>query len=267
MNQPAAETPSGFALERPRHQWDAQLYDDKHAFVWKHGAALLELLAPQSGERILDLGCGTGHLTAQIAGAGANVVGIDRAASMIEQARRAYPDLHFEVADGRAFAFPQPFDAVFSNAVLHWIKEPRAVIECVRQALKPGGRFVAEFGGRGNVQKIAAAVKNALHATGSGEFETPWYYPSIGEYTPLLEQAGLEVTYAILFDRPTPLEGEQGMRQWIEMFANTALAQVAPDKREVFFQQVERELRPELYWNDTWFADYRRLRIVAQVQR
>src|SRR4051812_20707877 len=103
-----------------RREWDAGLYDDKHSFVWKHGAALVELLAPRPGERVLDLGCGTGHLAAQIAAAGAEVVGIDRAATMVEQARRAYPDLRFEVGEATDFSFDAPFDAVFSNAVLHW---------------------------------------------------------------------------------------------------------------------------------------------------
>src|SRR2546423_15463085 len=137
--------------EPPPRGWDPGLYDGKHAFVWQYGASLVELLQPRPGERILDLGCGTGHLTAQLAAAGANVLGIDSDAAMIEQARKAYPALHFEQRDARDFHFDEPFDAVFSNAVLHWIKEPERVIVCLRRALKPGGRFVAEFGGRGNV--------------------------------------------------------------------------------------------------------------------
>jgi trans-aconitate 2-methyltransferase len=223
-----------FSLGLATNQWDARLYDDKHAFVWKQGAALLELLAPQAGERILDLGCGTGHLTAQIAAAGAEVIGIDSASAMIDQARRTYPHLRFEVADARDFTLTGSFDAVFSNAVLHWIKEPAQVIEGIRRALKPGGRFVAEFGGRGNVQAIVAALDQATQATGSGRLEHPWYFPSIAEYATLLERGGLEVTYAVLFDRPTPLEGEAGMRHWIEMFANDLLTRVAADQREEF---------------------------------
>src|SRR5690242_15677096 len=125
------------------HHWDAALYDDKHAFVWKQAASLLELLAPQPGERVLDLGCGTG----QLAAAGAEVVGLDHSPAMVEQARRLYPQLRFELGDARRFAFAKPFDAVFSNAALHWVREPEAAIACIRDALKPGGRFVAEFGG------------------------------------------------------------------------------------------------------------------------
>src|SRR5262249_56540999 len=129
-----------------------------HSFVWKHGAALIEVLAPRPGERILDLGCGTGHLTAQIAEAGAEVIGIDSSPGMIAEARRLYPHVRFEVADARDFALDAGFDAAFSNAVLHWIKEPERAIACVRRALKPGGRFVAEFGGRGDVRAIVAAL-------------------------------------------------------------------------------------------------------------
>src|SRR5262245_39882978 len=130
--------------EKMAGRWDAGLYDEKHSFVWEHGAALLELLAAQPGERVLDLGRGTGHLTTQLAATGAEVVGLDSSATMIEQARRSYPQLRFEVADARDFSFAEPFDAVFSNAVLHWITEPERVIACVGRALRPGGRFVAE---------------------------------------------------------------------------------------------------------------------------
>src|SRR5262245_22336955 len=148
-------------MDEGNQTWDAGLYDGRHAFVWRHGASLVELLAPKPGERVLDLGCGTGHLTARIAEAGAVAVGLDGSAEMLKQARAAYPQLEFVQADARDFRFDEPFDAVFSNAVLHWINEPAAVIRCVRDALKPGGRFVAEFGGRGNVRAVVAALQAA----------------------------------------------------------------------------------------------------------
>jgi trans-aconitate methyltransferase len=244
--------------------WDAGLYDAKHSFVWKHGASLIELLAPRPGERILDLGCGTGHLAARIAEAGADVVGIDSSASMVEEARRLYPGIRFEVADARDFSLDAPFDAVFSNAVLHWVKEPEAVVACVRKALGPGGRFVAEFGGRGNVRTIVSALGAASRAIGLGAWEHPWYYPGIGAYAPLLERGGLEVTEAFLFDRPTLLEGQEGLRNWVNMFAGSLLDRVPPDGREDFHRRVEDVARPALYRDGQWFADYRRLRIVAR---
>ncbi len=244
--------------------WDSGLYDEKHSFVWKHGASLIELLAPQPGERILDLGCGTGHLTAKLAEAGCEVIGIDSSSPMVEEARRLYPRVRFEVADARDFAFDDAFDAVFSNAVLHWVKEPEKAIACVQRALEPGGRFVAEFGGRGNVQTIVSALDAASRAIGLGPWEHPWYYPGIGEYAPLLERTGLEVTHAFLFDRPTLLEGEEGLRHWVEMFVGGLLDQVRLADHEEFFRHVEDVARPTLYRDGKWFADYRRLRIVAR---
>jgi len=246
-------------------QWDAGLYQSRHSFVWKFGADLIELLAPQTGERILDLGCGTGQLARQIADRGASVVGIDSAPAMIEQARGSYPDLHFEVADARNFKFAQPFDAVFSNATLHWIKEADAVAHSIAHALKPGGRFVAELGGKGNVEQIHTALRAAAIAAGyAGAAELDlWYFPSVGEYATVLERHGFEVSYAAHFDRPTPLEGEEGMRQWISMFGNSFLSQIAESRREDFLRNAEEQLRPRLYRDGTWFADYRRLRVVA----
>ncbi len=248
-------------MEKP---WDADLYDRSHSFVWKHGAALLELLAARPGERILDLGCGTGHLAAQIAATGAEVCGIDSSPAMIEQARQAYPALRFEIGDARAFTFPQPFDAVFSNAALHWVKPPEPVIACIHQTLKPGGRFVAEFGGKGNVQTIALALETAARAVGVEPLASPWYFPSLAEYANLLEAGGLEVTLAVLFDRPTALEGEHGMRRWVEMFATQQLSAIPEGRREDFLRTVEERVRPTLWHKGTWYADYRRLCVVAR---
>lgn len=243
--------------------WDAGLYDDKHSFVWKKVSDLLDLLAARPGERILDLGCGTGHLTAQIAAAGAQVVGLDMAPAMIEQARQAYPDIRFDWGDARSFTYQDPFDAIFSNAVLHWIKEPQQVIACVKRALRPGGRFIAEFGGKGNIATIVVALEHASLSILAEPFASPWYFPSIAEYSTLLEQHGLEVTFATLFDRPTQLEGDEGLHNWLGMFANALLARVPAAKRESFLREVETRARPALYRDGYWYADYRRLRVVA----
>ena len=245
-------------------RWDANLYDGQHAFVWQQGAALLELLAARPGERILDLGCGTGHLTAQVAAAGAEVVGLDLAPTMIDQARRSYAQLRFVTGDARDFAFDRPFDGVLSNAALHWVRPPEKVIACVARALKPGGRFVAEFGGRGNVRGIALALARAAKAVGVGDWQPGWYFPGVGEYAALLEAGGLEVTFATLFDRPTPLQGENGMRQWVAMFAGGLLEAVPAGAREELLAHVEAELRPTLYHDGAWHADYRRLRVIAR---
>lgn len=249
----------------PENQWKSTLYESKHSFVWQYGADLLELLSPQQGERILDLGCGTGQLTQAIAAQGAIAIGIDKASTMIEQAQKNYPDLRFEVADAINFHFEEPFDAVFSNAALHWIKQPELVIACIWESLKPAGRFVAEFGGKGNIKAIAIAISNALEIAGYPvEPLSLWYFPSIGEYATKLEKQGFSVTYATLFERPTCLEdGDKGLQNWIEMFANSLLQQIPASERTAVIQNVENQLRPKLYQDGCWVADYKRIRIVA----
>jgi trans-aconitate methyltransferase len=247
------------------NNWDTSLYEDRHAFVWQYGENLLQLLNPQIGESILDLGCGTGQLTEKIAQAGAEVMGVDFAPAMIEKARQNYPHLHFEIADAKNFQVDKPFDAVFSNAVLHWVKEADRAIASIHQALKPGGRFVVEFGGKGNVQAIATALASALEAINiPAHTLNPWYFPSIGEYATLLEQQGFDVIHAILFARPTLLaEKEAGMANWIQMFASAFLTGLSSEQQIQLIRVVEEYLKPTLYHQGTWTADYRRIRIVA----
>jgi trans-aconitate 2-methyltransferase len=254
--------------------WNPRLYDDRHAFVWKHGASLVELLAPQAGERILDLGCGTGHLTAQIAEAGAEVVGIDASTAMVDEARRNFagrPGVRFEIADARSFADDFAlagdigrFDAVFSNAVLHWVRPPEAAVRNIRRALRSGGRLVAEFGGCGNCARVIAALRSTLAEFAVADRLPPWYYPSIAEYSALLESQGLETVTALLFERPTKLEGTAGLRDWARMFAADAVAAVPEAERDRFFTRAEAIAGPDLLRENAWFADYRRLRVVAR---
>ncbi|MES1022039.1 class I SAM-dependent methyltransferase [Gloeocapsa sp. BRSZ] len=251
------------------NQWDAKLYDRNHAFVSELATDLIELLAPQKGYRILDLGCGTGYLADKIASQGVEVVGIDYAATMIEQARSNYPHLHFVVVDARELQYKEEFDAVFSNAVLHWITEPEKVILGIQQALKPGGRFVAEFGGKGNVKAITTALYQSLENAGYpiDKKLNPWYFPSIAEYGSLLEKHNLQFTFATLFDRLTRLEeGEKGMKNWLRMFANSFLDVFSSEQQATIISDVENQLRPVLYHDGAWFADYRRIRIIAVKQ-
>ncbi|MEG3440006.1 class I SAM-dependent methyltransferase [Pannus brasiliensis CCIBt3594] len=246
------------------NQWNTSLYDREHGFVAEYGRSLLEILAARRGETILDLGCGTGHLTAEIANKEAKVIGIDASGEMIGTARRNYPDLCFEVADARDFIVEEPVDAVFSNATLHWIVEPDRAIDRVYRALKPEGRFVAEFGGKGNVGSIVDAVKEILEKKGYS-LAFPWYFPSIGEYAGRLEARGFEVMGARLFDRPTPLEnGKEGLKNWLRMFANGWLSPLSIEERERVMEEVEIILKPKLFRGDGWSADYRRLQIIAR---
>jgi trans-aconitate methyltransferase len=245
-------------------QWNPTLYEQNHAFVWQMGQSLLHLLNPQADERILDLGCGTGQLTAEIAATGAWALGLDASAEMIDQAKANYPALSFGVADARDFQLEDPVDAVFSNAVLHWVLEPNAVIASIGQALKPGGRFVAEFGGRGNVEAIQTALAEALDEIGYS-FQSPWYFPSLSDYTTRLEEQGFEVLYAALFDRPTPLIGKMGLANWLQMFAKPVLASLSEPEQQQVIESVEARLQP-LYQDDRWLADYRRIRVMAYLR-
>ena len=247
-------------------RWDSTLYDESFSIITRLGAGVIELLAPQPGERIIDLGCGTGALTAQIAAAGAEVVGIDASEAMIARARELYPHLRFEVGKGEDFAVDTPVDAVFSNAALHWMLPPLAVAASVARALEPGGRFVAEMGGSGNIATIVTAVYQALAEEGipRERVRNPWYFPSIGEYASLLERAGLEVRFMQLFDRPTPLDDcPNGIADWLRMFGGDLLAPVPVDRRARVQERVNELSRPRLEQDGRWVADYRRLRFMA----
>jgi len=245
--------------------WDAGLYDAKHAFVWEKARGLLDILAPKPGERILDLGCGTGQLTSEIANRGAQVLGVDLSAEMIEEARRKFPALEFRTADARSLPFADEFDAVFSNAALHWIPQADQVVASVARSLRAGGRLVAEFGGKGNVRAVVAALEEAMLRMGIATVEPgPWYYPSIAEYAGLLERHGLAVREAALFDRPTGLEdGERGLANWIHMFCGWFVAKLPEQDREGYVRAVEQAARPALWRGDRWELDYRRLRVAA----
>jgi trans-aconitate 2-methyltransferase len=246
-------------------KWDAALYDAKHAFVWERARGLLEWLAPRDGERILDIGCGTGQLSAEIALSGARVVGVDCSPEMVAEASKKFSALQFEVFDARSLPFQEEFDAVFSNAALHWIPEAGPAVSGISRALKRGGRFVAEFGGKGNVQNVVAALEQGLTdlnipAAGAN----PWYYPSVAEYSTLLERHGLEVRQAILFDRPTELQDrELGLANWIDMFCGSFVRRVPEAKRAAYLRAVEARARHTLWKTDHWELDYRRLRLEA----
>ena len=248
-------------------EWDASRYDSAHSFVWERGRGVVELLAPQPGELILDLGCGTGHLTAQIAESGAEVVGIDSSEDMVRVASQNYPNILFEVADARSLPFEGEFDAVFSNAVLHWVRPPEAVVESVRRALRPRGRFVAEFGGENNIRTIMTAVGEALDALeqdGTEVYRPNKYFPPLDEYVSLLESRDFRVANSDHFERPTPLDGgEEGMRRWLRMFGWDYLSPLTPSQREEVVAHVEGVTRSTLYAEGTWTADYWRIRFEA----
>jgi trans-aconitate methyltransferase len=243
-------------------QWNAGDYARHGRFVADLGVSLLGWLKPATGERILDLGCGDGALTADIAAHGADVIGVDASPELAAAA--VARGLDVRLGDGQSLSFESEFDAVFSNAALHWMKrDPDAVLAGVWRALKPGGRFVAEMGGAGNVASIRGALHGALDARGVDAAQVdPWYFPTVDDYRARLEAAGFEVQAIERYDRPTPLPGD--VTGWLSTFAQSFLKTVPATARDEVLTQVRAALHDRL--TDAagrWTADYVRLRFAA----
>lgn len=248
-----------------KDNWNANLYDTKHSFVSKYGNNLLELLDPKAGEKILDLGCGTGDLAKKIADYQVEVIGIDKSQNMIMQALVKFPEIEFIVGDATDLPYHNSFDAVFSNATLHWVKAPKQALSSIYSSLKNGGRFIAEFGGKGNVQTITDEIIKQIKELGYDyqKEDFPWYYPSIGEYSTLMEELGFRVTFAQHYDRPTPLDGEDGLKNWIEMFGDSFFEGISTEHKVDILKKVEENAKNILYKDGQWIADYKRIRVLG----
>jgi trans-aconitate methyltransferase len=244
-------------------RWDPDRYAANARFVADLGAPLIDLLAPKRGERILDLGCGDGALTEKLAATGAIVVGVDGSGEMVAAARAR--GLDARVMDGQALEFDHEFDAVLSNAAIHWMRRADAVVKGVRRALKPGGRFVAEFGAAGNVASVMEALIEALGRRGiEGRALIPWYYPTPDEYRALLEANGFAVDSIALIPRPTTIPGD--LADWLDTFAGSFLSAVALSDRDTLKREVAERLAPKFRdRSGKWTLDYVRLRVVAHL--
>ncbi|MDL4817636.1 class I SAM-dependent methyltransferase [Actinomadura opuntiae] len=240
-------------------------YDSAFGYVSAHGAPLVDLLDPQPGERIIDLGCGTGAFSAEIAARGAEVLGIDGNPDMVAQASALNPGISFMLGDAHTFTISETCDAVASNAALHWMtRDPDAVIAQVHAALRPGGRFVGELGGEGNCAELVAAMQTAWRVFGLGEPELPWYFPSPAEYATKLEEAGFTLRLLEHAERPSQMtEGPNGAADWVRAYAARALADVPPELVEPLLARVNDLAAPALRRESGWVADYVRLRFAA----
>jgi SAM-dependent methyltransferase len=248
-------------VELSRQHWSAKRYAETAHFVPAFGAPVVELLDPKPGERILDLGCGDGVLTEKIAAAGALVVAVDAAPDMVAAATAKGIDAR--VVPGQSLNFEREFDAVFSNAALHWMKPQEAVLAGIARALKPGGRFVAEMGGHNNTAAIQVAFRAVLAKRGIEALSlSPWYFPSAGAYRLKLEASGFRVEEIAIVPRPTPLEA--GIEAWLDTFCEDFFTPLPPADRAAARQELVDLLQPILR-DETglWIADYVRLRFKA----
>jgi SAM-dependent methyltransferase len=252
-------------LRAPTQSWNAESYAKNARYVADFGGPVMELLAPRAGERILDLGCGDGVLTEKLAAISASVVGVDASPSMVEAARRRGIDAR--VVNGYDLAFAHEFDAVFSNAALHWMRDADAVIAKVALALKPGGRFVAELGGHACCAAIVVAISAVLARRGiDAASVNPWYFPTPDEYSARLRAAGFIVDSIALVPRPTPLAA--GMEGFLETFAENFFRPLPQDDRAAAKAEIIALLRPVLCDSaGNWSADYMRLRFAAHLTR
>nr|WP_205668618.1 class I SAM-dependent methyltransferase [Ammoniphilus sp. CFH 90114] len=246
--------------------WKPDSYDNKLGFVSELGKGVVDLLHPKENERVLDLGCGTGDLSNEIAKRGASVVGIDMSPSMIEKAKTKYPEIEFYVRDAQNFSMEGRFDAVFSNAALHWMKNASQVVECVWNVLNNGGRFVVEFGGKGNVETIIKAMSHIFqndYGINASE-RNPWFFPSIGEYSHLLEEKGFRVCFAQHFDRPTLLkDGKHGINHWLTNLCDDFFKDFTESEKILVYKKVTETVKKDLFHDGSFYADYKRIRIMA----
>ncbi len=246
--------------EEETNEWSVEKYTRHAGFVNELGMPVVALLDPKKGEKILDLGCGEGTLALEIARTGAKVVGVDLNEEMVATAKAKGLDAF--VASATNLPFEEEFDAVFSNAVLHWVKESRRVVQNIARSLKRGGRFVAEFGGAGNISHIMNAMQEVFSRHPEyGLFEEMWYFPSDTEYKALLEKEGFWVEYIELIPRPVPIDD---IANWLAVFTNGVTEHLDESQTEVFRHEVRELLKPKLYSKEKgWVADYIRIRVKA----
>lgn len=246
-------------------EWNSLLYDNKHDFVAEYGKELLEFVPDNNEQTILDLGCGTGIMTAQLRNLGSKVVGVDSSKSMINRAKEQFDNIDFMVCDALDLPFENEFNVVFSNAVFHWIGDHDALLSNVRKVLKADGLLVCEFGANGNIATVENAFMKVCSSLGYN-YTSKFNFPTCESFGKLLEGKGFVIDKIYDYDRPTPLkDDEQGLANWMKQFFASELVVMPEDIQVAVIKRVE-ELTRDILWNgNAWVADYRRLRAIAHI--
>ena len=246
-------------------KWDSGLYDQQHSFVAEYGQDLLEFVPDDRAQKILDLGCGTGALTTQLAKQCAVVLGVDASPEMITKARETYPNLDFKVMDALALPFEHEWDVVFSNAVFHWISDHDRLLQRIQRALKPGGKLVCEFGAHANIATIEGAFNDALQEF-DRTYRSKFNFPTVAAFSGLLRKNGFSIDNIYDFDRPTLLKGaEQGLKHWARQFFAAELEVFTKEEQDKILNKMQLNVKDKLWNGQEWVADYRRLRVIAHI--
>lgn len=245
-----------------KNNWNSDNYTDNFQFVHKYGEELIDFLTVPKGSFVVDLGCGNGALTQKLTDKGFRTLGVDASDSMLEKAHKLNPSLNFQKGDACEFKLDEKADAIFSNAVFHWIDNHDKLVKNISSNIKQGGEFVFEFGGKNNGKTVHDALKKVFAIHGL-KYVNNSNFRSIGEFAPILEKYGFRVEYAVLFDRPTEQIGENGLENWINMFLSGAFDGVNDETKKAIISQTVELCRPKLYVNGKWYVDYVRIRMKA----
>ena len=244
-------------------EWNSSLYDNKHDFVAEYGRGLLEFIPKNNEQTILDLGCGTGTLTAQLADLCSKVVGVDSSQNMIDKAKKQFENIEFSICDALTLPFDEEFDVVFSNAVFHWINDHNALLKNIHKALKPQGLLVCEFGANGNIATIENAFIKVCERLGYS-YKPKFNFPTVDIFGGMLEKNGFIIDRIYDFDRPTVFkDGEQGLSNFLKQFFASELREIPEHIQSLIIDEVAAITRETLWNGEAWVADYRRLRAVA----
>lgn len=246
-------------------KWDAKDYTDRFSFVHQYGENVMELIEQKPGSFVVDLGCGNGALSEKLQERGYRVLGLDASEDMIQMAQQLHPNVKFRQADAKSFRLEKPADVIFSNAVFHWIDADKQeqMLQNIAGQLKRGGELVCEFGGKGCGETVHKTLEKNFQSEGL-IYPRVFYFPTIGEYTPMLEKAGLKVNYAILFDRPTVQEGKDGLENWIRMFVKKPFEGVEEKLKNQIISKTVEDLKSVLLQEGKWIVDYVRIRLRAK---